>query len=259
MRILVTGHRGLIGKFFYEHLLREHDCVGIDKDDDIPNLDGVDWVIHLGAISDPSCTDVSLLNKYNVDYSKELIDRCVRSGTNMQFASSASVYGKGQLFVETEHAPVCEYARGKLAVEMYAQQAAQSSNSIFQCFRYFNVCGANEDSKLKPSPAATFIRQIRTTGKVKLFEGSEKYFRDIIHVYDVMLLQRRFFNVRESGVWNIGSGEAIPLLEIAETVCSLFGGTIEYIPMPAELRYQYQAFTKADMRKVHDSLHKWGV
>jgi ADP-L-glycero-D-manno-heptose 6-epimerase len=62
---------------------------------------------------------------------------------------------------------------------------------------------------------------------------------------------KAFFNIRESGIWNIGSGIARSFLSVAEEI----GGPIEFIPMPEDLKSSYQAFTKADLDKLIDTLY----
>ena len=53
----------------------------------------LDFVIHLGAITDTTETDVEMVLKQNYDFSCMLLVACQMAKVNLQYASSASVYG----------------------------------------------------------------------------------------------------------------------------------------------------------------------
>jgi ADP-L-glycero-D-manno-heptose 6-epimerase len=126
-----------------------------------------------------------------------------------------------------------------------------------QGFRYFNVYGSNEDHKEgQASPYHTFAKQYRETGKIKLFENSENYLRDFVPVEKVCQTHIDFFDVKESGVWNVGTGTPKSFLDVALSIAPV--EAIEYIPMPDKLRDSYQTYTCADMSKTLESLQHKG-
>ena len=57
MKILVTGHRGFIGQNMIA-ALKDHAVTTHEWGDPWPRLAGLDWVIHLGAISSTTERDV---------------------------------------------------------------------------------------------------------------------------------------------------------------------------------------------------------
>mgnify|MGYP003313364443 CR=1 FL=1 len=102
MKILVTGYKGFIASHLYYCLLDQgHDVVGYDWDEShgcLPYIRDFKWVIHLGAISSTTEKDVSKIFTQNYDFSIKLYKECCAYGVNMQYASSASVYGDTKNF-----------------------------------------------------------------------------------------------------------------------------------------------------------------
>jgi ADP-L-glycero-D-manno-heptose 6-epimerase len=259
MKILVTGYKGFIGQNMVNALKDEHDLVLFEWGELIPDLKGVQWVVHLGAISSTTETDVEKVLSQNLDFSIYLHKYCVKHKINFQYSSSASVYGMGDLFVEdTKPSPLNTYSWSKYLFERYVKD--NPSPALVQGFRYFNVYGPHEDHKGKQaSPFHQFAEQAKSTGKIKLFEGSENYLRDFVHVDHVVNTHKKFFSVGESGLWNVGTGSPISFLDVAEHTQSLYGGELEFIPMPEQLVGKYQSYTKSDNTKINECLRKWNV
>ena len=69
-----------------------------------------------------------------------------------------------------------------------------------------------------------------------------------------MHIHQQFFNVKESGIWNIGLGIAKSFQEVAEEVAAEHNARIEYIPMPENIAKQYQRYTCADLTKLNRTL-----
>jgi ADP-L-glycero-D-manno-heptose 6-epimerase len=123
---------------------------------------------------------------------------------------------------------------------------------IWQGFRYFNVYGPHEDHKgSQASPYSQFARQARETGVIRVFENSDKYKRDFIHVDAVIDYHLRMLNVKESGIFNLGSGSPRSFLDVARDIALIYDARIEEIPFPEHLRAHYQEYTHADMYKLN--------
>ena len=246
MRILITGHKGFIGQNMVK-AFSDYDLSLCEWGDNY-SLYGIDRVIHLGAISDTRCTDWSGLMQQNVKFSIELIDRCQDKEIPIQIASSAAVYGANNTtFRETDRtAPDNLYALSKEMVEQHLERI--NPVAPVQMFRYFNVYGPHEDHKGdQASPFHKFKEQAKT-GTIKIFEGSENFKRDFIHVGSIIRTHRKFFDVPKSGVWNVGTGRSQSFKEIAELIASETGAKIEVIPMPK--LSGYQKFTQANLTKL---------
>jgi len=245
MKILITGHRGFIGSNMVDAL--EHELFLYEYDETLPDVKGLDWVIHIGAISSTVETNVEKIMKQNYDFSVKLYDMCRDQNVNFQFSSSASVYGLNTEFKETSPVdPRTPYAWSKYMFERYLLNNLPT-DSVAQCFRYFNVYGPGESHKgSQASPFTQFEKQANEVGHVTVFENSENYLRDFIHINEIINIHKKFLSVKESGVWNAGTGKTMSFLEIAKT----FNVPIKTIPMPENLKQSYQKYTCADTTKI---------
>lgn len=250
MKILVTGHRGFIGQNMVKSLA-DHTISTYEWGDPLPTIKGLDWVIHLGAISSTAETDRSRLKIQNIDSSKWMFHECIRNGVNLQYASSASVYGNSLNFKETAvKYPNSLYADSKLTFDNYVSQYPH--DIIVQGFRYFNVYGPHEDHKgSQASPYETFKTQALATGVIQIFIGSDEFCRDFVPVATVIDVHKCFFNVSKSGIWNVGSGIPTSFQSIAEHIAQQYNATIEYVTMPEEMKIRYQRYTCADLTELY--------
>jgi ADP-L-glycero-D-manno-heptose 6-epimerase len=253
MKILVTGSKGFIGSNFIRHLFK-HDVDGYDIIDGYVrpkalNINQYDWILHIGAVSSTTELNIQKVIDLNVSWSIELFEECVKYNKNFQWASSASVYGlrlqnNGPMCVGDVCKPVNLYAQSKYLLEKYI--SVREVDIITQGFRYFNVYGPNEDHKgIQASPFFQFEKQARETGIIKVFEGSENFFRDFIHVDDLIKQQIEVMKHSKSGIYNIGTGSARSFMCIAKDIAIRYNAKIEKIPMPESLKQHYQKYTCA--------------
>ena len=254
MKILLTGHKGFIGSNFLKYL-NDYSFDTYEWGDEIPKISNYDWVFHIGAISSTTETDVEKVMRQNYDFTCWLIDECIRHDVNLQYSSSASVYGLKTEFTESSPVdPRTPYAWSKYMTEKYCEN--RKHRNIIQGFRYFNVYGPGEEHKGgQASPYCQFERQAKENGVVRVFEGSENFKRDFIQVNEVIETHLRFLRVRESGVWNVGTGKTTSFLDVAKS----FGVPIETIPMPENLKHSYQKYTCADLTKLDTTLEKYNA
>lgn len=254
MRILITGHKGFIGQNMMRFIGVKHDVMGYEWGDGEVKLDNVDRVIHLGAISSTRCTDWDALMAQNIQFSADLTRECAKRRIPIQIASSASVYGpKNRTFLETDKLnPSNLYAKSKAQME---QECLEIGGQV-QIFRYFNVFGPYEDHKGdQASPHTKFAKEAIDHGRITVFEGSDEFCRDFVPVKKVCAYHEAFFEIEESGIWNIGTGQPESFLSVAQKVAKTFGAEIIEVAMPEDLRAAYQAFTCANMVKAKRSLY----
>jgi ADP-L-glycero-D-manno-heptose 6-epimerase len=194
--------------------------------------------------------------RQNYDFSVWLYKECIKYNVNLQWSSSASVYGLGRDFRESASPdPRSPYAWSKYLLERYFQ----NNPSYIRCqgFRYFNVYGANEAHKgTQASPYHQFSIQAQSVGHIKVFEGSDMMLRDFVPVERVLDVQFQFINkdIKESGIWNIGTGETKSFLDVAQIYADKYNVPIETIPMPENLKASYQYYTCADLTKLNATI-----
>jgi len=258
MKILLTGYKGFIGSNMLQ-ALKNHEVTTFNWGDSLPKVKDNEWIIHMGANSSTTTRDVEKIMNQNLDFSIWLLDECIRHDVNFQYSSSASIYGlSNTMFTEDSPPdPRNPYAWTKYLFERHVKNLdSRVLESIrVQGFRYFNVYGPGEDHKNDmASPYYKFAKQYQETGKIKIFENSENYIRDFVPVNQVCQTHIDFFDVKESGIWNIGTGNTKSFLDVALSIAPK--EHVEYIPMPDNLRDSYQKYTCADMTKTYNSLQQ---
>jgi ADP-L-glycero-D-manno-heptose 6-epimerase len=238
----------------------------------------VDAVLHQGACSDTTELDGRYMMENNYRYSLALLDFCADEEIPFVYASSAAVYGSGQVFRESpEHErPLNVYGYSKQLFDQVVRRRLRDAPAQVAGFRYFNVYGPNEAHKdFMASVALRFFDQYRAEGRVKLFEGSGGYAngeqrRDFVSVEDVVAVNLFFLERPElAGIFNVGTGRAQSYNEMAEAVINacrkaqgqpalsraelLAQGAIRYIPFPDGLKARYQSFTQADLAALREA------
>lgn len=255
-KILITGYKGFIGQNLVKELSLSYILGVYEWGEKFPDLDYYDWVIHLGAISSTTEKDVEKVMSQNYDFSIELFEKCIAKKINIQYSSSASVYGNSGSFKETGKVdPKSPYAWSKYFIDRWVEKNIPST-SLIQGFRYFNVYGPHEDHKQQQaSPFHKFRKQFERTGTIEVFKGSDQFKRDFVPVSKVTEVHRAFLSVPESGIWNIGTGKAISFLEVAKSISE----NIVEIDFPENIRSQYQSYTCSDNSKIISTAAKYNI
>ena len=257
-KILITGHRGFIGSHAVRHFNQKHDITVYDYDSRVfPDIQGLDWVIHFGGISSTNERDVERVLDQNLDFSVRLLDNCQTEGVNLQYASSASVYGETDHFRESGPVdPRSAYAWSKYLFERHVREHHRSPIRV-QGFRYFNVYGTGEDHKPQPSPHSLFRKQ----KEIVLFvgENGKTASRDFVPVERILEIQEKFLSIPESGVWNIGTGKPKTFRDVAELIQKETGANIIERSLPPDLERRYQWYTCADLTHLESTLKRYGA
>lgn len=228
-------------------------------------------VIHMGALSATTESDVDQLVELNVNYSVMLWNWCAQNGVPFIYASSAATYGsieQGFNDDQTVEAlaslrPLNAYGWSKKATDdIFAGRIARGEKAPPQWvgLKFFNVYGPNEYHKGDMrSIVCKMFEAIQKTDVVKLFKsyrpdiGDGEQKRDFVYVRDCTALILWFLeNPRFSGIFNCGSGKARSFGEVVNVLGDVTGKklNVEFIDMPQVIRDKYQYFTEANMSKV---------
>lgn len=246
----------------------------------------IEAVFHEGACSDTMELDGKYMMANNYTLSCQLFHACQKRGARLLYASSAATYGGSDTFREEPafELPLNVYGYSKL---LFDQRMRRECGSDFQRtkagktnqvvgFRYFNVYGPHEQHKGRMASVAYHqFHQFHAEGKVKLFGEYGGYaaggqMRDFVYIEDVVAVNLWFFDhPGESGIYNLGTGQAQPFNDVALTVVNTLreqrgesalslqqaaaDGLIEYIAFPDALRGKYQSYTQADLSALRST------
>lgn len=233
-------------------------------------------VLHQGACSDTMATDGRYVMDNNFRYSMDLLAYCQSEAVPLIYASSAAVYGASREFREERQfeRPLNVYGYSKFLFDQMVRRRWSDNNAQVVGLRYFNVYGPREAHKGRmASVAFHFYNEYRTTGKVRLFEGSGGYAageqrRDFVSVEDAVKVNLWFLQHSEkSGIFNCGTGASQTFNDVAvatvnsvrqaegQTALSLdelkAQGVIQYVPFPEGLKDKYQSYTEADLSQLN--------
>ncbi len=238
------------------------------------NAASIDAIIHMGAISSTTESDVGLLLENNYLLSVALWDWCTDNGARFLYASSAATYGDGAEGFDDDSSPGAlaklrplnaygwsKHMFDRRVVRLLAEGAGRPRQ--WAGFKFFNVYGPNEYHK---GSQRSVVHQAWGTAvaakPVVLFrshragvaDGDQA--RDFVYVDDAVDVVLWFLDHPEvSGLFNLGSGKARSFKDLAHAVFAASGrkANIEFIDTPAAIRERYQYFTEAPMRRLRDA------
>jgi len=227
----------------------------------------VEAILHLGACSETTARDRAYMLANNTEYTRTLFKWCAAHAKPFVYASSASTYGDGAQGFDDEAdprqlKPMHLYGESKHLFDLWALEQ-RITPPRWAGLKFFNVYGPREGHKGRmASMVLHTFKQIQATGQVKLFKSERKDFedggqkRDFVYVDDAVAAVLHFLRApvtkdAPNGLYNVGTGQARTFKALAEATFAALGRApnIEYIPMPEDLRAQYQYFTCAAAAK----------
>lgn len=253
-------NKNLIGKKIKEKVERTQFFTWLDD-----NFREVEFIFHIGARTDTTEFDKSIFDELNVNYSKEIWNRCVEYQIPLVYASSAATYGLGELGYDDDESkipglkPLNPYGDSKNDFDIWALQ--QEKKPFFWAgLKFFNVYGPNEYHKGRMASVIWHaFRQINEKGSLNLFRshrpdyGDGEQMRDFIYVKDLIDVCIFFMEHRKnSGIYNLGTGIARSFNDLGKSTFAAMGkeAVINYIDTPIDIRDKYQYFTEANMSKL---------
>jgi ADP-L-glycero-D-manno-heptose 6-epimerase len=215
-----------------------------------------DAIFHLASI-----TDTTNYNQFeqvhdNVESFRRLLNFAQKNNTRVIYASSASTYGAATEASDENSsvAPANVYAFSKAMLDNLATRfAAEHRDLIIIGLRYFNVYGPREAHKGVPASMAYHLSQQMKRGEhPRIFKQGEQR-RDFVYVKDVVAGTMSAMEAKESGIYNLGSGEARSFNELVYILNRCLETNLEpnYIDNPYA---HYQSFTQAGLTRARKAL-----
>ncbi len=215
-----------------------------------------DAIFHLASITDTTNHDQFEQVHDNVESFREILKFARPTRTQIIYASSASTYGAAtEASVESNSAaPANVYSFSKVIMDNIAlREANESPDWIIIGLRYFNVYGPREAHKGVPASMIYHLsKQMKAGQRPRIFKHGEQK-RDFVYVKDVVEGSMLALEASESGIYNLGCGQARSFNELIDILNKCFGTNFEpdYIDNP---HAHYQNFTQADLDKARSAL-----
>ena len=269
MKVLVTGGAGFIGSHVVDALVKRGDeaviidnfSTGFEKNinpaatlyrlsicntaiEKIFEREKPEVVIHLAA---QTSVTQSLINPaydaaVNILGSLNVISNCVRSGVRkIVYASSCAVYGTPEYLPVDENHPIkaiSPYGVSKHTVEHYLFQNHILHGLPFIVLRYANVYGPRQNPHGEGGVVAIFAGKM-LGGEQPTMYGLGNKSRDYIYVDDIVRADIMAAESKETGIFNIGTGEETldkMVFELISQECNYDGLPFYAAERPGEIK-----------------------
>jgi len=268
MRVVVTGGAGFIGSHVAAYLAeRGFKVVAVDNLErasavkrleeagvplvvgDIRHVDlpPADTVVHAAAYI---YVEESWERPYeymwnNAAATARVAKQCAGRGARLIYISSAAVYGEPQrLPIDENHPtkPLSPYGLSKLAGEQITLMLTPEAAVL----RLFNVYGPGQTGPYA-GVITKFIERAKK-GLPPVIYGDGTQTRDFIHVADAAQFVEIVLKRGVAGIYNVGTGRAISIRELANVVMQLAGLSSEPLyapPRPGDIKHSTADVTKA--------------
>ncbi len=270
MRLVVTGGAGFIGSHLSDAFLARGDDVTVvdDLSSGRPGrLDGraelrvasvtdaaalaaaveaarPELICHLAAQIDvrASVARPAADANANVIGTINVLEAARRVEARVIFCSTGgALYGRDAPIPSMEDVlplPESAYGVAKYCAEQYVglyNRLHQTSHSIL---RLANVYGPRQDPSGEAGVVPIFCGRVLGGGRPTIF-GDGTQTRDYVYVADTVAAFLAAADLRRPGVWNVGTGTEVSVLELAQVIAEVTGRAVEPVfapPRPGELQ-----------------------
>ena len=266
--VLVTGGAGFIGSHLVEALVARGDRVRVLDNlftgrtsnlaavqnkiefirgdiTDAPAVNaavaGCQIVFHQAALASVPRSVDDPLTTHAVDATGTLLvlDAARRADVRrVVYAASSSAYGDRPSPRKAESdlpSPISPYAAAKLAGELYCSAFWHSYGLEAVALRYFNVFGPRQDPRGPYAAVIPLFIQSLLAGRRPTIFGDGRQTRDFTYVASVVQANLLAADTSEAAgcVFNVGSGQAVSLLDLVAALNRILGTNVEPEFQPA--------------------------
>ena len=223
----------------------------IGDESKLPEIEGkFDIVFHEAAITDTTFKDDKEMLRKNIDGFRKAIAFAKKNNAVLVYASSAGTYGNGKTPMKESQQPqpLNAYAFSKYAMDNMAMK--EGKNLRIVGVKYFNVFGPGEKHKGKSSSMIyQLYKQMASGRNPRIFRYGEQV-RDHVYIKDVVGATIKASEAKESGIFNVGSGEGTTFNRVIEHLNKAMKTTFkpEYFENP--YKEAYQVHTHADISRI---------
>lgn len=218
-KISIFGATGFIGSEFVKKF--PDDVISIPKTSIIPQSRKILYLI--STVDNYNVLEDSKIDiETNLIHLMNVLDNCKNNQTEITFISSWFVYGEDgteEAFETSPCNPKGFYSITKYSAEMLLRSFCETFDVKYKIIRLANVIGRGDTKVSKKKNALQYlIEEMRKGNDIALYSNG-KFFRDYIHVDDVIDgISFIMNNGTHNEIYNLGGGEAI-----------LFGNIINYV------------------------------
>ncbi len=259
MNLIVTGGAGFVGNHLVKYLVKKgHNVTVIDnlhkgkkenledvfdkieffeidiRDYDVlrnclKNADGVFHEAALTAVPESFLMPQEYCD-VNVRGTENILKLAKEIGFKLVYASSSSVYGdttKIPIKEDFGRKPINPYGQTKLEAEILAEKYSKIGVKVIG-LRYFNIFGVGQTG----SYAGVITKFMKNLGEKKplIINGDGTQVRDFIYVEDIARANLVAMESKvDSGFFNIGTGIATSIKELAQIMTELSTSSVDLI------------------------------
>ena len=293
MKYVVTGGAGFVGSYLVKLLVRKgHQVIVIDnlhkgKKDNLESvlskiqfeeidirdyaslekiLSNIDGVFHQAALTvvQDSFDRPEEYHDVNVVGTENIFRLAKKNNFKVVYASSSSVYGHKETMPineDSERNPINPYGQTKLDDEFLFEKYSKMGAKIIG-LRYFNIFGKGQTLEYA-GVITKFIDRINQKQPPIIF-GDGTQIRDFIYVEDVVMMNLLCMESHKTELLvNVGTGDAISILELAKMMIDVSGLEMQPIfdaPLEGDIKMS-QADNKLAVKsfnwKPKKDLRKW--